>query len=200
MNLDASAQLDFIQHSMQARGYEMSRNYTRRVKGMWLKRDDRRDQSDQSYPAIPAILIETDGETVTRSRSQPTAPTDIPPEFNGNQNGDGDTNSELEGMSDLELLHYQFRRKLMTPDVDIRVLDSFRQFLKEMDEFERVKERHDEEIQEELQTKGVDQLVQLALGKRRFKFSQDADLKESSFPSGSSSSSSNSRTIMRDGN
>lgn len=113
---------------------------------------------------------------------------------------DDDILDDFVGMSDLELLHHQFRRKLMKKEVDIRVLDSFRQFLKEMDEFEKVKNIQEEELEEELQTKGVNQLVKIALGERRFEFSQSGGYKESSSRSRSSSSSSNSRIITRDGN
>lgn len=97
-----------------------------------------------------------------------------------------DVLEELEGLEDLELLKFHYRNKLLKKNPELRALDSFRQFLKELDEFKRAKELQQREIEEELQTKGVNELVELALKERRHASSQSGDSRESLSHSGSS--------------
>ena len=117
-----------------------------------------------------------------KNRSSP--PTFVPAEPKRSHNKSA-SEDLLEGMTDLEILHFHYRKKIMTSNPDLRVLDSFRQFLKELDEFEKAKTINVIEIEENLKELGVEELVELALGNQPVSFSLDDESKESSLPSDS---------------
>jgi hypothetical protein len=93
------------------------------------------------------------------------------------------TDPDLEGLTDLEILKFQYRKKAMELNPDLRALDSFRQYLKEAGEFEAARPELEEEIENKILDKEVEELVQLALGEQRLEFLLTDEPEDSLSPS-----------------